>query len=133
MTAEPLIYVVDDDDAVRDALRLLLRCHGLHVEPFASAREFLQHRKPAGTACLILDERMPDLSGIELLRLLRKQGASLPTVLISGHGEPGLTESVSEFGVVAFLAKPFNPDMLVTSIRKAMELVPGQARQGARG
>ncbi len=127
MTAEPLVYVVDDDDAVRDALRLLLCCHGMHVEPFASAREFLQRRKPAGAACLILDERMPDLSGIELLQLLRKQGASLPTILISGHGEPGLTESVSEFGVVAFLAKPFHPNMLVTSIRKAMELAPGQA------
>jgi two-component system response regulator FixJ len=126
MTSAPLVYIVDDDAAVRDSLRLLLHSHGLQSCLAASAHDFLQNRDPARAGCLVLDERMPGCSGLELLRLLRQRGASLPTIVMSGHCESGLTESAREAGVVAFIAKPFNPEQFITVVRQALALVdPG--------
>src|SRR5260370_19955119 len=124
MSTPPTVYIVEDDSAVRDSLDLLLRSQGFRVEAAASAYEFLKNRDPARPGCLLLDEKMPGLGGLELMRLLKEQSILLPTILVSGYGEAALADSARKAGGVALIEKPFKAPTLLTAIRQALAPCP---------
>ena len=106
--ATSTIYIVDDDEAVRDSLRWLLEAHGYRVKSFTGAEEFLQAYDPEQVAVLIVDVRMPGMSGLELQEILIARQAPLPIVFITGHGDVPMAVSTMKKGAVDFLEKPFN-------------------------
>src|SRR5436190_21472270 len=103
----PTIFVVDDDDAVRDALRLLLKSVGLTPTLFESASEFLRIYEPEQHGCLVLDVRMPGMSGLELQHELNIRGAMIPVIFITGHGDVPMAVQAMQHGAFDFLQKPF--------------------------
>jgi len=117
---EPLVYLVDDDDAVRDALGLLLRSVGLECEVFASALEFLESYDPDRHCCLVADIRMPGLSGLELQQRLNEQRAGIPIVFITGHGDVPMAVTAMKSGATDFVQKPFRDQDLLDRIHKAL-------------
>lgn len=116
------ISVVDDDDSVREALKSLLKSAGFEVEVFASAEEFLDSSQLLDTACLILDVRMPGMSGIELQDLLTTSHGAFPIVFISAHADAEARERALENGAVGFLEKPFSDEALLDAIDAAVRL-----------
>ena len=118
---EPLVYIVDDDVAVREALRGMIRSMGLRCETFASANEFLRHSRADGPACLLLDVMLPDLSGLDLSAELVKVRAEIPTVFMTGHGTIPMSVRAMKAGAVEFLTKPFSGDDLLSAINQALE------------
>jgi two-component system response regulator FixJ len=123
MNADATVFVVDDDPAVRKALRWLIESVGLHVEAFATAQEFLDaHRDPAGRpGCLVLDIRMPGMSGLELQKKLSEQQVGLPVIVITGHAEVPMAVQSLKAGAVDFLEKPVSEQTLVDRIHQALE------------
>jgi len=119
--SEPIVFVVDDDLSVRRSTERLIRSAGLKVQSFASAREFLKNRQPEGPACLVLDVRMPGLSGIELQRELVQSGIHLPIIFITAHGDIPMTVRAFKAGAVEFLTKPFRSRDLMGAVRAALE------------
>jgi FixJ family two-component response regulator len=119
--AEPIVFVVDDDESVRTALRRLIASAGLSVEVFATAREFLGSPRPDAPACLVLDVRLPDLSGLNLQKHLSEAGISLPIVFLTGHGDIPMSVQAMKAGAVEFLTKPFRSHELLEAIRNALE------------
>ena len=117
----PIVFVVDDDLSVREALSSLIRSVGLGVETFASAREFLEFQRPDATACLVLDVRMPGLSGLELQRELSQAGRGIPIIFITGHGDIPMTVRAMKAGAVDFLPKPFRDQELLDAIARSLE------------
>lgn len=115
------VYIVDDEPAVRDALRLLFHSVGLATAGFAGASEFLSHRFEAGPGCLVTDLRMPGLSGIELIEALRARGCMLPAVVISGHGDVRLAVRALKCGATNFLEKPFHDQDLLDIVNGALQ------------
>lgn len=115
------VYVVEDDDALRDAIGMLLRTAGLKVEAFASAPRFLEHYRGNGPACLVLDVRMPQMSGLELQDQLLARGLRLPTIFISGHGDIPMAVEAVRKGAMDFLEKPFAQDALLTRVLEALD------------
>jgi FixJ family two-component response regulator len=116
-----VVFVVDDDVSVREALDSLIRSTGLRVETFSSAREFLR-RKPAEIpACLILDVRLPDKSGLQVQRDLAAAGSALPIIFITGHGDIPMSVRAMKAGAVEFLTKPFRDQELLSAIHAALE------------
>lgn len=114
-----IVYIVDDDDAVRDSLRLLLKSSGFNVQVYGGAQLFLESDiEKAG--CLLLDLHMPDMSGLELLRLLRTKGWHKPVIVIGGRRDAGLDKQVLEAGAMAILSKPFDEESLFDLVRKAL-------------
>ena len=120
----PVVYVVDDDASVRRALERLLRVEGYRVQTFASGAEFLRVPDRDEPACVVLDVRMPGLSGFELLECLSTRRHVLPVILITGHGEVPMATRATKIGCVGFLAKPFEDVALLTALRDAF----GQSR-----
>jgi FixJ family two-component response regulator len=118
---DPLVYIVDDDVAVREALRGMIRSMGLRCETFASAHEFLRHSRADSPACLVLDVMLPDLSGLELSAELVKVRAEIPTVFMTGHGTIPMSVRAMKAGAVEFLTKPFSGDDLLSAINQALE------------
>jgi FixJ family two-component response regulator len=118
--AAPIIYVVDDDEAVRDSLGLLLESHGLASEVFESAEDFLKSYRRGGRGCLILDVRMPGMSGVELLETLAKSGFELPVIVMSGHADAALAARAGRAGARGVIDKPFRDQHLVAAIRDAL-------------
>ena len=118
---EAIVFVIDDDDSIRQALRSLIRSVGLKVETFASAQEFLQHPRPAGPACLILDVRMPGVSGLDLQRDLGESNIHIPIIFITGHGDIPMSVRAMKAGAVEFLTKPFRDQDLLDAIQQALE------------
>lgn len=114
------VYVVDDDLSVREALSSLIRSSGLHVETYASAGEFLQDRRPRGVSCLVLDVRMPGLSGLDLQTVFARSGETIPIIFITGHGDISMAVRAMKAGAVEFLPKPFRDDELLDAIRQAL-------------
>jgi len=114
------IYVVDDDDAVRDAIRLLLEAEGFNVVALASAGDFLHHARPDGASCLVLDVHMPAMSGFELLDRIRLDKAGVPTVLITGRPDAATLAAARRAGV-ALLQKPFLANELMEAIKEALQ------------
>jgi two-component system response regulator FixJ len=116
-----LVYLVDDDDAVRDSLGLLLRSIGLECEQHASALDFLEHFDPRRHACLVADIRMPGLSGLELQQRLNEQHAEIPIIFITGHGDVPMAVTAMKGGAADFIQKPFRDQDLIDRIHKALE------------
>jgi len=121
-TGEPIVFVVDDDPSVRETLADLIASVGLSVLAFRSAREFLESRRPDAPACLVLDVRLPGLSGLELQRELLRIEAPIPIIFITGHGDIPMTVRAMKEGAVEFLAKPFRDQDLLDAIQHAIEI-----------
>src|SRR5919108_3808409 len=118
---DPVVFVVDDDPSIREALSSLLRSVGLGVEPFGSAREFLTGPRPDAPACLVLDVRLPGLSGLDLQRELAAAQVDLPIIFLTGHGDIPMTVQAMKAGAVEFLTKPFRDQELLDAIQQAIE------------
>ena len=117
---EPIVFVVDDDRAVRDAVRKLITSVGLRAETFASTREFLSARRPEAPSCLVLDVRLPDSSGLELQRDLAAANVQIPIIFITGHADIPMTVRAMKAGAVEFLTKPFRGQELLEAIQDAI-------------
>jgi two-component system response regulator DctR len=115
------VYVLDDDEALRDALGMLFRTAGLKVETFPSAAAFLQRAKPAQPACLVLDIRMPGLSGTELQEELIERGVHMPIIFITGHGDIPMAVAAVKKGAYDFIEKPFDDYQLLCQVLNALE------------
>ncbi len=118
----PIVYLVDDDDAVRDSLGMLFKSIGLKHEAYGSALDFLQRYDRSRHSCLVADIRMPGLSGLELQQRLNEQGAEIPIVFITGHGDVPMAVTAMKSGAVDFVQKPFRDQDLIDRINKALEL-----------
>ena len=119
--APPTVFVVDDDESVRGSLRFLLRSAGLEGRAFGSAREFLATYDPAQPGCLVLDVRMPGMSGFELQQELNLRGAIVPVIFITGHGDIPMAVEAMQHGAHDFLQKPFRDEDLIERVRRALE------------
>jgi FixJ family two-component response regulator len=118
---EPIVYVVDDDASVREALRNLLRSVGLRVEVFGSGSAFLQSRLPDVAGCLILDIRLPRLSGLDFQVELARVGIHIPIIFMTGHGDIPMTVRAMKAGAVDFLTKPFRDQDMLDAVTAAIE------------
>lgn len=118
---EPTVYVVDDDVSVREALGSLFRSVGLRVEVFGSAPEFLQRKLPDVASCLILDIRLPRLSGLDFQVELAKAGIHIPIIFMTGHGDIPMTVRAMKAGAVDFLTKPFRDQDMLDAVTAAIE------------
>ncbi|MFZ0008491.1 MAG: response regulator [Steroidobacteraceae bacterium] len=118
---EPLIFLVDDDDSFREALRRLLTSAGLRVEAFPTAQAFLDARRPEVPSCLVLDVDLPGLGGLDLQRELRAVDATLPIIFLTGHGDIPMSVRAMKAGAVEFLTKPVRQEDLLGAIRQAIE------------
>lgn len=119
--ARPTVFVVDDDEAMRDALKVLFKSVGMKVEAYASGGEFLERFDPAQPGCLLLDVRMPDMDGLELQRRLAEERLDIPIVFVTGHGDMELAVEAVQAGAVDCLAKPFREQALLESVKRAIE------------
>ena len=119
--ADAMIFVVDDDASMREALQRLLRSVGLQVTTFASAHEFLHHRGADVPGCLVLDVRLPGLSGLDLQHELATAQLDLPIIFITGYGDIPMTVRAMKAGAVEFLTKPFRDQDLLDAIQQALE------------
>ncbi len=119
--AEPTIFVVDDDEAVLDSLRMLLQSVGLKAECYSSAGEFLEAYDPDRAGCLVLDVRMPDMSGIDLQEKLASMHSMLPVIFITGHGDMQMAVHAMQAGAVDFITKPFSEQTLLDRIQQSIK------------
>jgi FixJ family two-component response regulator len=116
----PTVFVVDDDQSVRNSLRLLLKSVGLTTQVMTSATEFLAAYQPSQPGCLILDVRMPGMSGLDLQRELNLRGATIPVIFITGHGDVPMAVESMQQGAFDFLQKPFRDQELINRIQRAL-------------
>jgi two-component system response regulator FixJ len=114
-----VVHVVDDEEAVRKSLAFLLATAGFAVRVHESATSFLAAAPAAGKACLVTDLKMPDLSGVELLQKLNGMGVTMPTVVITGHGDVPMAVAAMKAGAVDFIEKPFEDEVLIEAIKRA--------------
>jgi FixJ family two-component response regulator len=118
---DEMVFVIDDDESIRESLKSLIRSVGLSVRTFASAQEFLESERPDIPACLILDVRMPGLSGLDLQRDLGEANIHIPIIFITGHGDIPMSVRAMKAGAVEFLTKPFRDQDLLDAIQQALE------------
>lgn len=121
MPAEPTVFVVDDDQAVRDSLRWLVESVGHSVRTFESAQAFVEEYRPNQPGCLVLDVRMPGASGIELQEQLREAGSKIPIIVITGHADVATAVRAMKAGAVDFIEKPFSDQLLLDHIHRCLE------------
>jgi FixJ family two-component response regulator len=119
---DSVVFVVDDDPSVRDAIQSLIRSIGVHVESFASAQDFLRAKRPDVPACLVLDIRLPGLSGLQLQRKLADADIRIPIVFMTGHGDIPMSVEAMKAGAVEFLTKPFRDQDLLDAIQQGIEI-----------
>ncbi|ONF97059.1 response regulator FixJ [Sphingomonas jeddahensis] len=120
MASEPIVYVIDDDGAARHSLEFLLDCAGIRVRSFVSADAFLAASPPLAGACVVTDVRMPGRSGIELVEEMHRRGAEVPVIVITGHADVPLAIQAMHAGVADFIEKPFDDEVMLAAIRKAL-------------
>jgi FixJ family two-component response regulator len=120
-SADPIVYVVDDDLFVRGALSSLIRSVGLRTATFASTRDFLQYTRPDVPSCLVLDVLLPDASGLDLADRLRTSDVQIPIIFITGHGTIPMSVRAMKGGAVEFLTKPIRDEDLISALRQALE------------
>lgn len=120
MASEPIVYVIDDDDGVRGSLEFLLDCAGLRVRGFASADAFLKASPPLDGACVVTDVRMPGTTGIELLEALHARGGAPAVIVVTGHADVPLAIQAMKAGAVDFIEKPFDDEVILSEIRRAI-------------
>ena len=118
---QAVVFVVDDDESVREAVESLIRSAGLQVETFASAQEFLLHPRTGAPSCLVLDLRLPDLSGLDLQKRLAEINSEIPIIFVTGHGDVPTSVRAMKAGAVEFLTKPFVEEDLLDSIQQAIK------------
>ena len=117
----PKIFIIDDDDAVRDSLKILLEVHGLEVEDFGSTCDFVSHyRKPAVPGCLILDQHLPHMTGLDFLTSAKGREIDIPVILISGQGDAKLERRARDAGVADYLHKPISEQKLLETVQRAI-------------
>ena len=121
MNSDAMVFVIDDDESIREALHSLIRSVGLRVATFPSAQEFLQSERPNVPACLILDVRMPGLSGLDLQRDLTEANIHIPIIFVTGHGDIPMSVRAMKAGAVEFLTKPFRDQDLLDAIQQALD------------
>ena len=119
--SDAIVFVVDDDLSVRHSTERLMRSAGLEVQSFQSAREFLKHPRPKCPSCLVLDVRMPGLSGLDLQQELARAGIGIPIIFITGHGDIPMSVRAMKSGATEFLTKPFRSRTLLDAVRTAIE------------
>jgi two-component system, LuxR family, response regulator FixJ len=129
--AQPVVHIIDDDEGLRESLAFLLRSAALEVRSFESAKAFLDALPRAVPGCVITDVRMPDMSGIELLRRLKELKLGVPVIVITGHGDIALAVEAMKMGAADFFEKPFDDDLLVASVRAALRQREDQTKRGA--
>ena len=117
----PIVFVVDDDVSVRESLEMLISCAGWQAETFASPVEFLSYPKTLVPSCLVLDVSLPGISGLDLQKRVAVERADMPIIFITGHGDIPMSVQAMKAGAVEFLTKPFGDDVLLSSIRQAIE------------
>jgi FixJ family two-component response regulator len=117
----PIVFLIDDDDMFRKSTERLIRSAGFNVQAFISAGDFLKNPKPQGPACLVLDVRMPGLSGMDLQRELTQSGIDIPIIFITGHGDIPMSVRAMKAGATEFLTKPFKGRLLLDAVRSAIE------------
>ena len=118
---QPVVYIVDDDSGVREGLEALARSVGYRVEKFATAKEFLLGKRQDAPSCLVLDVRMPGLSGLDLQYELTQADVHIPIVFITGHGDIPMTVQAMKAGAIEFLTKPLRKETLLSAVRNALE------------
>jgi len=119
--AQSIVFVVDDDASLREALKSLLRSVGLRVETFGAAVDFLKYKLPEAAACLVLDIRLPGVSGLDFQAELAKANIHIPIIFITGHGDIPMTVRAMKAGAVEFLTKPFRDQDLLDAVQIALE------------
>ena len=127
-----VVFVVDDDESMRRSLATLLRSVGLDARVFASPQDFMRAERPDAPACLVLDVRMPGMSGLAFQEQLAKAGIGLPIIFITGHGDVPMTVRAMKAGAVEFLTKPFDDQVLLDAIHGAIERDRGRRRDAAQ-
>jgi FixJ family two-component response regulator len=115
------VFILDDDNRIRAAMQRLLKTVGLHTESFATPQEFLRHKLPEVPSCLVLDVRLPGMSGLEVQQKLNEAGAHLPIIFITSHGDIPMTVKAMKSGAVEFLTKPFRDQDLIDAIHQALK------------
>jgi two-component system, LuxR family, response regulator FixJ len=131
MQPEPVIYVIDDDEAVRQSLEFLLKTAGMTARGFDSAAAFLEVLPQVGSGCIVTDVRMPGITGIDLLRRVKELGIDIPVIVITGHGDISLAVEAMKIGAVDFLEKPFDDDTLLTAVRGSLNRTADAAQRNA--
>jgi two-component system response regulator FixJ len=119
--SEPIVHLIDDDEAVRTSVAFVLEMNDLPARTYASAVEFLEVAESLKGGCIVTDVRMPEMSGLELVKRLKERGVTLPVVVITGHGDVPLAVEAMRAGVIDFLEKPFDDEVLLRSIRMALD------------
>src|SRR5258706_217339 len=126
---QPVVFVIDDDGMVRDAVKDLLRSVGLRVESFGSAQDFLQSKRSDAPGCIVLDVRLPGASGLEFQRTLVESGIPLPVIFISGHGDISMSVRAIKSGAIEFLTKPLREQELLDAVQAGIERDRAPRRQ----
>lgn len=116
----PTIFIVDDDDAVRDSLKLLLESYGMRVEDYGSVVEFAHHYPPDACGCLILDQHLPEITGLDFLASAKGRIGRLPVIMMTACSDATMRNRAVELGVSAYLEKPVDDEVLLPAIRRAM-------------
>jgi FixJ family two-component response regulator len=132
MNSDAVVYVVDDDASVRDAIRRLISTIGLRVHTFGSAAEFLESKREEVPGCLVLDVRLPDLSGLEFQRALSDRAIHIPIVFVTGHGDIPMSVRAMKAGAIGFLTKPFRGQELLDAVQEAIAKDRVSASERAR-
>lgn len=132
MSNEPTVFVVDDDEEVRESIRWLIESVGLAVQTFASAQAFLDAYDPDQPGCVVLDVRMPEISGLELQKKLLARGIEIPTIIVSAYGSVAVAVDAMKHGAVDFIEKPFSDQALLDRIQQAIEKDRQQRRRKAQ-
>ena len=120
-SATPIVFIVDNDISVRESLAILLESAGWQLQAFASAAEFLAHPKSATPSCLVLDSILPDLNGLELQERISAERCDIPIIFLSGHADLPAAVKAIKRGAIEFFLKPFDPEMLLSTIRSAIK------------
>jgi two-component system response regulator FixJ len=131
MQPEPVIYVIDDDEAVRQSIEFLLKTVGISVHGFDSANAFFEVLPGIEHGCVVTDVRMPEITGIDVLREVSEKKPDLPVIIITGHGDVPLAVEAMKLGAVDFLEKPFDDDLLIESVRAALSRDADTAKRKA--
>jgi two-component system response regulator FixJ len=122
MQSQPIVYIVDDDAPVRGALTLLMEAEGLQTRSYASAEEFLDNITPTSKGCVLLDVRMPGLSGLEVQQILKGKHVSMPVIIMTGYAEVPMAVQAMKAGAVDFIEKPFDNDRLLKQVQACLQL-----------
>jgi two-component system, LuxR family, response regulator FixJ len=128
MASEPLVHVIDDDEAARQSLEFLLDCAGYRVRSYASAVGFLDALPQLEPGCIVTDVRMPEISGIELIDRLNRMGIEQPVIVITGHADVPMAIEAMKQGVADFIEKPFSDDAILGAVRSALARAEGRGQ-----